>query len=236
MGRSALLGHLVLKVLDEDLPILVEHGEALPRHENRGGAKPTLALLRAWLRAARVSRNVVELVGTTLSVEADKEHVFLFVEDHRTSHAATPSGRTTDRHERSVLAVRELVHAHVAVFEEQHGVRQRRIRRSLPLKLEDNHPSIVTRGEKIALLVSGKDPKAVVLAAEGLHALAFRHVPHANGFILRIGDNQLLLGVKQCARHIVDVPAKSVYFPSFCLIHSPKLHLTIVRARDDQRQ
>lgn len=48
----------------------------------------------------------------------------------------------------------------------------------LPLQLENNHPAVVPGGQEVLLRVRRQDPKAVVLATEGLHAHALADVPH----------------------------------------------------------
>mmetsp|Transcript_8178 Transcript_8178/g.19177 ORF Transcript_8178/g.19177 Transcript_8178/m.19177 type:complete len:262 (+) Transcript_8178:495-1280(+) len=69
--RRALLGHFVLQILDQDLPVLVEHGESLPSEENGGSAETTLAFLRCLLGSSAVARHVVKLVRAAIGVKVD---------------------------------------------------------------------------------------------------------------------------------------------------------------------
>ena len=82
----------------------------------------------------------------------------------------------------------------------------------------------------------GEDPETVMLPPECLHALPLRHVPHANGLVFRVGNNELLLRMEEGARDVVDVAAQRVDLPRLGLVHPPQLHLPVVGARDDQRQ
>mmetsp|Transcript_20415 Transcript_20415/g.47729 ORF Transcript_20415/g.47729 Transcript_20415/m.47729 type:complete len:204 (-) Transcript_20415:449-1060(-) len=105
---------------------------------------------------------------------------------------------------------------------------------TLTLELEHHHTTVVTSSKKVLLWVNSQNPESVLFSAEGLHAAALRHVPHTNRAILRVGNNQLMLGVEHHTRHIVDVPTESVHLPGLAVIHTPELHLAIVRTRHNQ--
>ena len=94
--------------------------------------------------------------------------------------------RAADRHERRVLAGAVVERAHVPVLDEEHATGDWSEGRPLALELEDDHAAVMARGEQVGLLVHGEDPEAVVLAAEGLHALPLGHVPHADRLVLRV--------------------------------------------------
>mmetsp|Transcript_40883 Transcript_40883/g.108058 ORF Transcript_40883/g.108058 Transcript_40883/m.108058 type:complete len:603 (-) Transcript_40883:232-2040(-) len=233
--RRAFLGDLVLKVFDENLAVLVEHGEALPRDEDRARAQPALAV-RLHLRARAVLGDVVELIRASLSVERDEQHVLGLIVVHRAGDGGAGGGGAADAHHQRLLRPRVLVQPHVPILEEEDGVRERRVCRPLTLELEYDHAAVVAGGEEVGVGVSGEDPEAVVLAPERLHALPLRHVPHADRLVLRVRDDQLLLRMEERARDVVDVPAQRVDLPRLGLVHAPELDLPIVRPRDDQRQ
>ena len=84
--------------------------------------------------------------------------------------------------------------------------------------------------------MGGEDPEAVVLPPERLHGSTLAHVPHANCLVLRVGDDELVLGVEERDRDVVEVPAAGVDLPRLGLAHPPELDLPVVAARDDQGQ
>eukprot|EP00962_Isochrysis_galbana_P057468 scaffold29832_cov112-Isochrysis_galbana.AAC.7 len=219
-----------------DLPVLVEHGEALARDEDCRCAGAPFAFLRL-LRGPAVARERVELVRAAVAIEADEQHRLLLIEVDRAGDGrAARVARSPDRHERSVLARLVVVRAHVPVLDEEHAALHRREGWPLALQLEDDHAPVVSRGEEVRLLVDRQDPETVVLAAKRLHPLPLRHVPHTDGLVLRVGDDELLLWVEERARHIVDVSAQRVNLPSLGLVHAPQLDLPVVGARDNQRE
>ena len=155
---------------------------------------------------------------------------------HRARDGGARGGGAADAHEKGLLGRAVLVHTHVPVLEEEHARPQVRERGTLALELEDDHAPVVARGEQVGVGMRGKDPEAVVLAPEGLHALPLRHVPHADRLVLRVGHDQFLLRMEKGTRHVVDVPAQRVHLPRLGLIHAPELDLAVVGARDDERQ
>lgn len=50
-------------------------------------------------------------------------------------------------------------------------------------------------------------------------------VPHPNGAVLAVADDQLALGVEDDAGDIVGVPCHRVHLPRLSLVHAPQLHL-----------
>ena len=59
------------------------------------------------------------------------------------------------------------------------------------------HSPVVSSGQQVDLGVGREDPEAIVLAAEGLDAGALGHVPDADGLVLAVGDDQVLLRAGQ---------------------------------------
>mmetsp|Transcript_10477 Transcript_10477/g.18920 ORF Transcript_10477/g.18920 Transcript_10477/m.18920 type:complete len:219 (-) Transcript_10477:503-1159(-) len=99
---------------------------------------------------------------------------------------------------------------------------------TLPLKLEHDHTRIMTGRKKILGTMRGKDPKAISLPTEGLYAHTLGHIPDTNAAILRVGNDEFLLGVEETARYIVGMAAEGIYLPSLGLAHSPEFDLTII--------
>lgn len=84
--------------------------------------------------------------------------------------------------------------------------------------------------------MSGQDPKPVILASEGLDGGSFAHVPDANGLVLGVGDDELVLGVEEGTGDVVEVAAAGVDLPSFGVAHAPELDLAVVAGGDDERE
>lgn len=82
--------------------------------------------------------------------------------------------------------------------------------------------------------MSSQDPEPVILPPECLHCRPLRHVPHPDRLVLRVGDNELVLGVEQRNRDVVEVSPARVNLPCLRLAHPPQLDLTIITARDDE--
>ena len=53
---------------------------------------------------------------------------------------------------------------------------------------------VVPRGQQVYVWVRRQDPEPVVLPPERLHARALGHVPHPDGLVLAVGDDQVLFG------------------------------------------
>ena len=69
-------------------------------------------------------------------------------------------------------------------------------------------------GEEVEGGVGGDDPESVVLPPEGVQAGPLGRVPHPDGLVLGVGDDQVLPRVEDDAGHVVVVAAASVNFPS----------------------
>ena len=69
-------------------------------------------------------------------------------------------------------------------------------------------------GEEVEGGVGGDDPESVVLPPEGVQAGPLGRVPHPDGLVLGVGDDQVLPRVEDDAGHVVIVAAASVHFPS----------------------
>lgn len=82
----------------------------------------------------------------------------------------------------------------------------------------------------------GQNPESVVFATEGLNSRAFAHVPNTNRFVLRVRNDEFVLGVEKCDRHVVEVTSAGVNFPRLGLAHTPQFDLTIITTRDNQGQ
>mmetsp|Transcript_14693 Transcript_14693/g.43528 ORF Transcript_14693/g.43528 Transcript_14693/m.43528 type:complete len:467 (-) Transcript_14693:330-1730(-) len=241
--RRQLLGHLVLEVLEQDLPVLVQHSKAVASDEHGGEA--VAAMRAAGLRrvaSLRVERQ--ELIGPTIHVRAHEHTAFcrgaerVVGEGPRsTSNGARARVTTaTKGHHRHVATRSKLVHAKVFVLDVEHAGTADVIGGPLPLQLEDDHAGVMASGQEVLLRVRSEDPEPVVLSAEGLNAHAPGNVPHANGSVFRVGDDELVLWMKDHARHIVGVAPERVHFPRLGFVHSPEFDLTVVGSRHDQRK
>ena len=90
-------------------------------------------------------------------------------------------------------------------------------------------------GQKVATRVRHQGPETVVLTTVGLDVHALLQVPHADGPVLRVGNNEVLalIFVEDDAGHVVGVAAHTVHFPRPGLVGAPKLDQVVVRARHD---
>mmetsp|Transcript_28238 Transcript_28238/g.86273 ORF Transcript_28238/g.86273 Transcript_28238/m.86273 type:complete len:201 (-) Transcript_28238:656-1258(-) len=144
--------------------------------------------------------------------------------------------RAPDRHQRHVFAGLVVIRAHIPVLDKEDAALDWREGGALALEFEDNHAPIMTRGQKVGLLVHRQDPEAIMLAPERLHALPLRHVPHADGLVFGVGDDQLLFGMEERTRDVVDMTAQGVHLPRLRLVHPPQLDLPVICTGDNERQ
>mmetsp|Transcript_31726 Transcript_31726/g.82116 ORF Transcript_31726/g.82116 Transcript_31726/m.82116 type:complete len:250 (+) Transcript_31726:2369-3118(+) len=173
VGRGALLGDLVAEVLDLDLAIaLVQHRKAVARDKHRRAAHTALGVRRI-VPATGVFRHTVQLVRAALAVVADQDAGLGRVVRKAARGLAADGGARAADGDQGVVALRVvLIRAQVSVLDVvQHGA-VRRIRGSLALQLEHNHSAVVAGRQQVDLRVGAKDPKPVMLATEGLHAIA----------------------------------------------------------------
>ena len=106
------------------------------------------------------------------------------------------------------------------------------IRWALTLQLEYNEATVMANGKEIVLGMGGDNPEPVVLTADGLHARALLHVPHANGLILAVANDELLSRMENNTRNIVEMTTARVHFPGLGIVHTPQLDLAIISSRD----
>lgn len=106
--------------------------------------------------------------------------------------------------------------------------------RSFSFEFEDNDTSIMTGGKEVLRRMASEDPETLVLTAEGVEGSSLRQVPHAETFVLRVGDDQVLLGMKDDAADVVVVPSAAVNLPRLRLVHAPELDEAVISAGDDQ--
>lgn len=160
-----------------------------------------------------------------------------------------------------VRARREVVRAHVLVPNVEERVAVDRERRSLAVELEDDESRVVaceegcalargrgiewgdegsrrkkerTSGKEVQLGVRREDPEPIVLPPKRLHRRPLAHVPDANRLVLGITDDELVLGVEERDRDVVEVSAARIDLPRLGLAHPPELDLPVVAARDDE--
>lgn len=93
-----------------------------------------------------------------------------------------------------------------------------------------------TSSEQVQLGMSGKNPEPIILPPKRLHRRPLAHIPDPNRLILRIRDDQLMLRMEQSDGNIVKVTSAGIDLPRLGFGHPPKLDLTIVTARDDERE
>lgn len=93
-----------------------------------------------------------------------------------------------------------------------------------------------TGSEEVEVGMSDESPEPVVLPPERLDGRPLTHVPHSDGFVLGDGENELVARVEEGDTDVVEVTSAGVNLPGFGVAHPPKLDLTVVRARDDERE
>ena len=87
---------------------------------------------------------------------------------------------------------------------------------------------VKAKGSSLSLKVSLESVKASSLyvkanarsfkvSPESVKARPFGHVPDSDGFVLRVGEDQVLARVEDGAGHVVVVPAAGVHFPGLPL-------------------
>lgn len=84
--------------------------------------------------------------------------------------------------------------------------------------------------------MSDESPESIVLSPEGLNGSPLAHVPDSDGLILGDGEDELVSRVEESDADVVEVTSAGVDLPGLGVAHSPKLDLTIVRTRDDERK
>lgn len=180
----------------------------------------------------------MQLVRPAVDVAVDEHRVLRGVVGQRPGAgvAAGAGAGAANRDERVIPPRLVIVRPQVPILHVKQRPLVRRVRRALALELEHDHPAVVPRREEVHLRVRAENPKPVVLSSKRLHPRPLAHVPHSDGLILRVRDDDVLPRVKHHARHVVHVPAQGVHLPRLGIVHPPQLHLTVIRARDDERQ
>mmetsp|Transcript_25763 Transcript_25763/g.43422 ORF Transcript_25763/g.43422 Transcript_25763/m.43422 type:complete len:205 (-) Transcript_25763:726-1340(-) len=189
-----------------------------------------------------VSRERNQLVATTTLKGGNQNIILVLVENIELQSARTSTntrsgigGSSTEGNKRNIASIGELVETQVSILDIKATQATMRIkRRSFTFKLKYSHATIVTSGQQILVRMSSQDPEAIRLTTESLNTLSLGNIPNTNSAILGIRHNKLVLRVKQYARDIVGVTAHSVNLPSLSLIHSPKLHLSVISTRHHQ--
>mmetsp|Transcript_7227 Transcript_7227/g.17133 ORF Transcript_7227/g.17133 Transcript_7227/m.17133 type:complete len:249 (-) Transcript_7227:338-1084(-) len=105
---------------------------------------------------------------------------------------------------------------------------------SLTVQLEHNHAGIMAHGQQIARLMCCDHPKAIIFSSVRVDSCALRQVPHTDGPVLRVGQNQITLRVKNHARDIAEVPPQRVHLPCLRIVPAPDLDEAIVSTRCNQ--
>mmetsp|Transcript_113163 Transcript_113163/g.359657 ORF Transcript_113163/g.359657 Transcript_113163/m.359657 type:complete len:399 (-) Transcript_113163:752-1948(-) len=233
-----LLRQLILHVVDANGAAVLEDGEAVASRESdsfgtalhRGEVSVPSHLARAdeQIIATVVLRVVHQDVGLGL-VEGVKLQAL-----HAVCHGVRGSAACGQ-----LLAGRALVHVHnlhVTVLNNIQAAAVSHGHRTLAIQLEHHHACIVTNGEQVRVAIPGDDPEAVVFPAEGVDACSLSGVPHPDGAILGIGDDEVLLRVEHHARDVVEMTSQRVHLPSLGIIHPPEFDQPVVCTGDDQRQ
>mmetsp|Transcript_4767 Transcript_4767/g.19100 ORF Transcript_4767/g.19100 Transcript_4767/m.19100 type:complete len:720 (-) Transcript_4767:150-2309(-) len=245
LRRREALHFLVLEILHNDLPALVQNGEAIPRQEHgaQGAPASRVALLRA-LAAKGVSVGIrQQVVGAALLI-GEHQHVgFRRIEvvvqkSPRTIPNARGlrAARSPERDNGRVAAGAKVMLAQVAVLHIGHAAPVDVVGRPFPLQFEDDHSGVMAGCQKVLRRVGAKDPEAVLLASERLDAEALADVPDPDGSVLRVRQDELVLRMEDDARHVVRVPPHGVHLPRLGLVVPPELDLSIVRSTDHERQ
>ena len=95
-------------------------------------------------------------------------------------------------------------------------------------------------GRKNVLFRMGShDPEPVVVSAKSMETGALGHVPDPNGFIFRVGQNQILRRMKKNTRHIIEMAPQSIHLPALGVVHPPQLDCPVLereREREGERE
>ena len=84
-----------------------------------------------------------------------------------------------------------------------------------PFELEDHNTSVVTGSEQVDFGVGRDDPEPVLIALERLDGGPLVEVPYSNGFVFADGENQVLVGMEQTGRSVLEMAAAGIDFPCF---------------------
>ena len=205
-----LLGDLVLQVLDDERVTLVQDGEPVSRHPD--GREPTGPLAVRRVGAGVLPGQAVQVVGGVLRIggpRGQQDRVLRLV----VAHGVDGRPAHPDLHDGGVPAGGEVQLPQVFLLHVVEDVAGHGVGGSLPLQLEDDHPAVVTGSEQVESGVAGQDPEPVVLSPEGVEAGPLAHVPHSDGLVLAVGEDQLLPGVEDGAGDVVVVAAARVHLP-----------------------
>lgn len=88
---------------------------------------------------------------------------------------------------------------------------------SLTFQLEYHHTIVVTGSEQVDLGMRRDDPEAVVFPLERLDGGSSVEIPYTNRLVLSNRQYQILMGVEQTRRRVLEVPSAGIYFPCLCL-------------------
>lgn len=144
--------------------------------------------------------------------------------------------KLSDAHDAGIGPGDQVTHPNSLVSNVKQTVSRQSEGRSLSFQLEDDETVVVPGGEEVECRMSGQDPEAVVFPTEGLNGSSLGHIPHTDRLVLPVRQNELVARVENAGRDVVEVSPAGVDLPSFGVGHPPELDLTIITARDDQRQ
>lgn len=135
-----------------------------------------------------------------------------------------------------VGSVVEIVGAHVLIPNVVKSILAHGERRTLALQLEDDQTAVVSRSKQVEIGMRGQDPEPVVFSPERLNRGPLREIPHAHGLVLSTRDDQLMLGMEERARNVVEMASARVDLPGLRLAHPPYFDDAVVGSGDDQRK
>jgi hypothetical protein len=84
--------------------------------------------------------------------------------------------------------------------------------------------------------VSGKNPKAVNIATEGLNARLSIHVPYSDGAVFGDRENEVTRRMEEAGRDVAKVSTAGACIPGTRFAHAPEFDEVVVTARDDERK
>ena len=84
--------------------------------------------------------------------------------------------------------------------------------------------------------MGSKDPETVVLSPECLDGCPLGKIPDPYCLVFSARNDELVLGMEQSSRDVVEVASARVNLPCLRVAHAPELNLPVVSRRHDERE
>lgn len=79
-------------------------------------------------------------------------------------------------------------------------------------------------------------PEPIMFPPEGLHRRPLGHIPNPDRLVLARRQYKLMARMEHRHRDVVEMPSTAIHLPRSRLGHPPKLDLSIISTRHDERE